>query len=102
MTVPPAKHKHNKFAKYPAIQFWVNGTQGLRLSNALQGDLTGLVDAVIEVMNPPSTKVSYKIEWPGYKPLTRQKIGRKARREQSRNGLRKWLHAGCFGVSIER
>ncbi|KAI0697164.1 hypothetical protein BC835DRAFT_1305346 [Cytidiella melzeri] len=77
----------HEFIGYPAIEFWVDGRQGVRLLDALQGDLTGLAGCVVEVMHSSSAKVSYRIEWPGYSSFTRQKYARRVRGLQDRSKI---------------
>ncbi|KAI0086758.1 hypothetical protein BDY19DRAFT_327483 [Irpex rosettiformis] len=76
-----------KYASVPAIDFWVEGRQGLRLIDALQGNFAGLAGPGHEVMNAVSTKVSYKVEWIGYKPLSKQKYARRVKGRQSRSKI---------------
>ena len=51
-----------EFLDCPVIQFWLEGHQGVRLMDALQGDLAALLDGDDEVMHATSAKVSYRVE----------------------------------------
>jgi hypothetical protein len=63
----PHKTSHNRRLRgpssvWPITDFWVHGVQGVRLLDALKGDLTGLESCDSEVMHAPSAKVTYKID----------------------------------------
>ncbi|KAI0085694.1 hypothetical protein BDY19DRAFT_965164 [Irpex rosettiformis] len=79
----------NEFLQCPSIQFWVDGKQGVRLLDALQGDVAPLQDGDEEVMHASSAKVSYRVEWLGYRPFTRQKYARRVRGLQNRAKIAK-------------
>ncbi len=51
-----------EFLECPSIEFIADGQQGIRLLDALQGDLTALQDGDDEVMHASSAKVSYRVE----------------------------------------
>ncbi|KAI0086554.1 hypothetical protein BDY19DRAFT_350322 [Irpex rosettiformis] len=69
--------QHRRYAEFPDIEFWVNNRKGVRLYDALHGNFSGLVDADNQVMHSSSVKVTYLIEWPGYRPLKKQKIAQR-------------------------
>ncbi|KAI0086749.1 hypothetical protein BDY19DRAFT_326330 [Irpex rosettiformis] len=78
-SVPQAcKYKsERKYTKLPAVEFFVNNTRGIRLSDASKNNFTGLADPDGQVMEEHGEKVSYLFEWPGYKTVKKQMNARR-------------------------
>ncbi|GJE93138.1 hypothetical protein PsYK624_092970 [Phanerochaete sordida] len=64
------------------VEFWVNGQKGIRLSDAQARAFSGLAQADDRLLEGFGTKVTYRIEWPGYVAFGKQKHALRATREK--------------------
>ncbi|KIP02796.1 hypothetical protein PHLGIDRAFT_37731 [Phlebiopsis gigantea 11061_1 CR5-6] len=75
-----ANIQRNHTTCIPIIEFYVNGQKGINLGDAANRIFSGLAHAEDKLLEGFGTKVTYRLEWPGYMGFNKQKHALRATR----------------------